>query len=223
MRHLKTTFRALAVFAGLALLAGCAAQDDLTEPPVPMGDFSLGYNIVVAQNAQAIQPTRKATPEEWEAAMKAEVARRFGRYEGDKLYHLGVSIDAYALAVPGIPVVLSPKSALVITVNIWDDAKGEKLNAEPKQMTVLESFSGGTLIGSGLVKSREEQMQNLAENAGKAIEHWMVLNRLEWFGETAPIPLDAQTVANGGKIATSKAAEPAPEDTASPVESETVN
>lgn len=197
MPRILSKLRVAVIGAGLLAIAGCAAPDDVLAPPVPLGDFSLGYNIVVTKNASAIGPSRKATPEEWEAVLKDEIGRRFGRYEGDKLYHLGVNLDGYALAVPGIPVLLAPKSAVVVSVNVWDDASQKKLNAEPKQLTVLESLSGETIVGTGLTRSRDEQMRALAFNAAKAIERWLVDNRAEWFGETAVAPAKSREAESG--------------------------
>lgn len=188
--------RVLAILV-LAVLAGCGqSKHDLTEPPEPLGDFRLGHNIVVTANAQLVPPSRGATPEEWEAVLKQEIARRFGRYEGDKYYHLGVSLDGYSLAVPGVPVVLAPKSAIVLTANVWDDAAGAKLNEEGKRLTVLEGLNGETVIGTGLTRSRDEQMQALAYNAALSIERWLVKNRAEWFGYV-DVPEGAETVSEG--------------------------
>ena len=116
------SLRALTALAlSLAVLAGCGAND-LDEPPAPLGNFALGLNVVVADNMQKVPISRDATVDEWEAAMKKAIDERFGRYEGTKLYNFGISVDAYALAPPGIPLIASPKSALVVTVTIWDDA-----------------------------------------------------------------------------------------------------
>ncbi len=54
--------RLVRLFAVLSLsfLAACAAEDP-NAPPEDFGDFALGYNIVVAKNAQAVGPSRKAT------------------------------------------------------------------------------------------------------------------------------------------------------------------
>ncbi|KGB80404.1 hypothetical protein JT55_19280 [Rhodovulum sp. NI22] len=200
-----TRARARAILGAVALvaLAACAGTQpgDPLEPPALLGDFRLGHNIVVADEAQKLPPSRKATADEWEAAVKTEVERRFGRYEGEKIYHIGVRVDGYALAVPGIPIILSPKSALVFTVNIWDDAAGQKLNAKPEQIAVLESVTGKTLVGSGLTRSREEQMQDLAQNAAKAIERWLVKNRADWFGQEEPEPVAEDAAAGGGEDA----------------------
>ncbi|SMX30880.1 hypothetical protein [Actibacterium lipolyticum] len=194
--------RLVVCIAGIAIVAGCTTSQDIPETPEPLGDFALGFNIVVAKNAQLIPPSRKAEPEEWEASIKSAIDQRFGRYEGDKLYHLGVSVDGFALAVPGIPVVLSPKSALVVTVNIWDDAAQAKLNEKPKQLTVLESLSGDTVLGSGLTQSREKQMKNLSFNTARLIERWLVENRAEWFGELeAPETSDAEAALEGTSVA----------------------
>lgn len=170
------------------LLAGCAAAEaDLQEPVQPIGAFKLGYAVVVADEAKLIPPSRGATAEEWEAALEGALTRRFGRYQGPQLYHVAVKVDAYALAIPGVPVLLSPKSVLSIGVTIWDDATKSKLNPEPRRFTVLERLSGETVIGSGLTQSRETQMENLAANAARLIEGWMRENP-DWFA-ARPEPL----------------------------------
>lgn len=175
--------RLLARFASLGLalaLAACAAPDPLEEDLPDMGDFRLAYNIVVADNMQQVPPSRNATPEEWVEVMTSEIDRRFGAYEGDRLYHIAINIDGYALAPPGIPVVLAPKSILVISANVWDDALGAKLHEEPRQITVFEGTSAATVIGSGFARTREEQMQILARNAARRVQLWMLENP-DWF------------------------------------------
>ena len=168
--------------AGLALvLAACAAPDPLDETLPDMGDFRLSHNIVVADNMQQVPPSRTATPEEWEEIITAEVDRRFGAYEGERLYHLGIAVDGYALAPPGIPVLLNPRSILVLSVNVWDDAAGEKLHEDPEQIYVFEGAAPETfLVGSGIARNREQQMQVLARNAARRIQLWL-LNNPEWF------------------------------------------
>lgn len=181
------------ILGAVLAIAGCSTQTELSSEVVALGDFRLGHNIVVADNAQLIPPSRGAEPDEWEAILTSEIARRFDRYEGEKLYHFGVAVDGYSLAVPGIPIVLSPKSALVVSIIVYDDSQGNngnngKLNLKRKQLTVLESLSGETVLGSGLTKSREQQMQNLAFNAARQIEKFLVENRAEWFGEDTVDP-----------------------------------
>lgn len=192
-------FARITLALALGLLAGCSAED-LSAPPPPIGDFQLGYNSVVADNAETAGPSRKATPEEWEAAFKQEIDKRIRRYQGNRLYHIGVGVNAYALAVPGVPVVISPKSVVVFTVDVWDDALQRPVNAEPKRFTVFEGISGSTLIGSGLTKTREQQMQTLSENAARKIADWLVENKA-WFtpeavaARTALPPLAKSAVA----------------------------
>lgn len=170
--------------AALCLLALTAcATGDLAEPPMPLGEFALGLNVAVADNMQMVPISRPATVEEWEATMMKAVNDRFGRYDGTKLYNIGISIDGFALAPPGIPVVAAPKSVLVVTANIWDDAAQKKLNAEGKQFTVFESLSGDTVIGTGLTRTKQQQMDALAFNAVKKVEEWL-LQHPEWFGMT---------------------------------------
>jgi hypothetical protein len=173
-----------ALLGAALVLAGCAVSDEPSGPPAPFGDFRLGYAITVADKAKQAGPSRQATPEEWEAEINRAVRARLDRYQGEKLYHIGVGVRAYALAIPGIPIVLSPKSALVAAVDVWDDSARRTINAEPKEFTVFEDFSGSTVIGSGLTRSREEQMQTLAANLADRINAWLVENEA-WFSSEA--------------------------------------
>ncbi len=170
----------IALCLGLPLLAACQTND-LMEPPVPLGGFALGLNVAVADNVQKVPISRETTPDAWEVAMKKAIADRFGRYEGTKLYNIGISIDAYALAPPGVPLVLKPKSVLVITANVWDDAAQKKLNVEGKQFTIFEKMSAETVIGSGVTQTKQKQMEVLSYNAAKKVEEWFLENPA-WFG-----------------------------------------
>ena len=194
----------------LCLMAGLSAcaRNDLAEPPVPLGEFALGLNIAVADKVEMVPISRPATVEEWEAAMIEAVDDRFGRYEGTRLYNIGISIDAYALAPPGIPVVAAPKSILVVTANIWDDAAQKKLNPEGHQITVFESLSGETVIGTGITRSKKQQMEALAFNAVKKVEDWL-LEHPDWFGMTGE-ELEAAMAARAEAMKAAKKAPAAP-------------
>lgn len=174
----------LMILACAALISACAPKDDLAEVPVPIGDFLLGHNIVLADKAQIGPLSRTATAEELQTAVQDAVQARLGRYQGDLYFHLGINIDAYALALPGIPVVARPKSILVASVTVWDDAKGVKINPEPKQLFVFESTTPETFISSGLTQTREKQLANLSINMARKIENWLRENE-DWFGGKA--------------------------------------
>ena len=191
-------FSAAAILSGCLALSACG-KSDLADPPVPLGDFALGLNIVVADKVQKVPISRTATPEEWETAMKKAVDDRFGRYSGPRLFNIGISVDGYALAPPGIPVVAAPKSVLVVTANVWDDAKQLKLNDKGEQFTVFESLSGETFVGTGLTRTKRQQMDALSYNAVKKVEQWF-LKHPEWFnipqdGVTVPVFDDSPSVA----------------------------
>ena len=172
----------------LGLLGACASQEDLSKPPEPMGDFLLGHNIIVADAAQQGPLSRKADPDDWEAALKKAIDERLGRYDGDHYFHIGTHVDAYVLAIPGVPFVATPKSVLIISVNVWDDRTGRKLTAEPKQLTVFERSEKSTfIIGSGLRNSKAAQMRNLSRNAARLIQKYLLENP-EWFG-LPPLPV----------------------------------
>ncbi|MEE9388049.1 MAG: hypothetical protein V3U96_05535 [Paracoccaceae bacterium] len=179
-----------AIFATvMAVLAGCSLPADVDAPQVALGDFRFGHNIIVVNEPEMGPLSRPQTDEAWHAALTRAMDSRFGSYEGDKFYHIGIKMDAYVLALPGVPVVFKPKSVLVVTLNMWDDALGEKVNQEAKVLTIFEGLSGESLIGSGLTQNKEKQMTTLANNMAKAIQDW-ILENPEWVGLP---PLDAQT------------------------------
>lgn len=175
--------RLIRALPGLALLVVVAACDanDAGQPPRPMGNFAMGLNIVVPETAQTIAISRKAEPEEWKTVMIAAMEERFGGYRGDKLFDFGISIDGYMLAPPGVPVVASPRSALIITVNVWDDAKKQLLVKGGKRLVIMEGVSGDSFVGSGWTQNKQAQMKKLATNAAKAVQDYM-LEHPEWLG-----------------------------------------
>ncbi len=179
--------RAIALTGALALLGACAGHADLEDAnPDPIGDFRMAHNIVVASSMQRGPLSREATPQEWQEALTAAIDERLGRFDGESMYHIATNVDGYVLAVPGIPIVAAPRSLLLVRVNVWDDSTGEIINESPRQLTIFEDISGGTLISSGLTQSREEQMENLARNAARSIQTWLEANR-DWFGDD-PVP-----------------------------------
>ena len=166
--------RAVLGVVTMVLLAACSPSADLNDAPVPLGDFRLEHNIVIASEAQRGPLSRPATEEQLQEAVRGALAERFGRYQGASRYHFGVSVEGYVLAQPGIPLVLAPKSALILNVTVYDDAAGGKLNEKPEQIIVLETFGTAPIIGTGYTKSAEEQLTELSRNAAKAVERYLV-------------------------------------------------
>ena len=188
---MKRAFFAVA----LAVLSACTSEPDITDPPVDLGNFRLGHNVVVAPFAQTSGAvSREASEEELTTALKEAIDARFGRYEGEKQYHLGVSIEGYILARAGVPVVAAPKSAMIIRVTVWDDAQAKKLNVPPEQMTVLEDLDGESLLGTGWTQSADKQLNGLAQNAALAIEKFLVEQNIRqgWFMEEGYVPPEVE-------------------------------
>ncbi len=192
-------FRVLSLLAVVGL-AACTNPNDLDRAPVDLGNFELGHNVVVAPNLTKGPVSREASKDEWIAAMKLAIDERFGRYDGTRFYHFGISVEGYVLAIPGVPLVASPKSALILKITVWDDKSGKKLNDEPEMITVVESISGNTIISSGLTQSKEKQMENLTRNAAKLIQNWLVRQRANegWFGSGDAAADEAETQAASG-------------------------
>jgi hypothetical protein len=178
-------FTSWAALTAAALVLAACQTNDLKEPPVPLGTFQLGLNVVITDKMQVPGISRDVTPKEMEAAITKAVAARFDypRYEGDRLLNFGIFVDGYLLAPPGIPLVMSPASVMMVTVNVFDDATGKKLNEGGTRLTVVEKGSPETLIGSGLTQTKEKQLEILAYNVAKRIEGYLLENP-DWLGMT---------------------------------------
>ena len=162
-------------------LAACAAEEDLSLPPEPLGQFRLGHNIAIADNVQRGPFSRDFTEAQLEASVQNAVALRLRRYDGDGLYHLGIVVGGIVLAKPGIPIVYAPQSVMILDVNVFDNATQEKLNDEPERITVGEGLRNAVpVFGSGYVRSPEEQLENLSFAAAREIEEWLRYNP-DWF------------------------------------------
>ncbi len=212
-------FRLFAVLFTVMALTGCTNPNDLDKNPVYLGDFKLGHNVVVAPKLTKGPASRTATKEEWITEMKAAIDERFSRYDGDNFYHLGISVEGYVLAIPGVPIVASPKSALIINVTAWDDTRQQKLNEKPEQITILESFSGNTIFGSGLTQSKQKQMYNLTRNASKQIQNWLERenDKNGWFEpDGKPAAGKKKPVVQAQPTSAKDAATPAAKNTAAP-------
>lgn len=165
--------RLFALLGGLMFLAACntGPQDRV---PESLGEFKLGHNVVVASKMRQGPVSRDATAEEWETTIKSAVQQRFGGFDGDQLYHLGISVEGFMLAPPGVPVLYNPRSMLVINVTVWDDSAGKKLNDEVHQITVLEDSTTQTFFkGSGRERTKQEQMDGLTANALDQLGDWL--------------------------------------------------
>ncbi|MBV1927090.1 MAG: hypothetical protein KUG62_08015 [Rhodobacteraceae bacterium] len=182
--------RLFAVLCSLVFLVGCGGSGVLDQPPPPLGDFKLGHNIVVTSKMQKGPISREASEEEWKEVLTGAIGDRFGRYDGEGLYHFGISVEGYMLAPKGVPLLYSPKSALILNVTVWQDSKARKLNESPYQMTIFESTDEESVIlGSGWGRDKDEQLVGLSFNATLALEKWLVQQHedLGWFTPDAKV------------------------------------
>lgn len=168
--------RMLAPLLSLSFLAACAVPDPELDEQVPLGDFRLASNVAVTQSARKMGVTRDATAEEWEKVLEDAIDARFKRYTGETPYVISYSLDGYILATKGGRLALAPRSAMSMTVHIWETDPLNRLEDRSKQLLVLEQLDGETIIGSGLFRTKEQQMENLGAQFAKAVERWLVAN-----------------------------------------------
>ncbi|WP_271951283.1 hypothetical protein [Ruegeria faecimaris] len=186
--------RILTLITGLALMGACT-QTQVYEEPESLGEFKLRVNYAFADKAVQGPVSRDATPDEWTAAIQNAVDIRLGRYKGAQEYDIGISLEGYMLAPPGIPVIYNPKSTAIVLVNVYDVNKKEFL-AKGKQFQVLEDTTGGSALkGSGHERTKQEQMSGLALKVADRVEEWLAEEHLEngWFDRRPELiqPLDS--------------------------------
>ncbi len=169
IRHLISVLCLMAV-------AACAVPNPDLEKQVDLGDFRLLGNVAVTTNARKMGVSRDASAEAWETALEAAVQKRFGRYQGETPYTLSYSLDGYILATKGGRLALAPRSAMSMTVHIWQTDPLDRLEDRSKQLLIFEQLDGESVIGSGLFRDGDEQMANLAAQFAKAMERWLVAN-----------------------------------------------
>ncbi len=171
----------LGALAACVFLTACDAPPELPPDPTPIGDFRLGFITTSTEGSVVPDVSRKIGDEELETVLNAALRERLGRYKGDKWYHLSVSVEGYVLAPPGIPVIASPRSGMVLRIVVWDDAAGIALN-EPHSLTVVEPVSPETVVGSGYARSAEEQAVAVSRFAASVVEDWLKSS------ENSPLP-----------------------------------
>jgi hypothetical protein len=165
----------------LTVLACGTVEEDLSEAPMPLGQFRLGHNIAIADNVTKGQFSSEFTDIQIEVAVQNQVAQRLRRYDGDGLYHLGIVVGGIVLAQPGVPIVYAPKPVMILDVTVFDNATQEKLNAEPKRIFAGEGMRNAVpFLGSGNVRSVELQLENLSASTAREIESWLRENP-DWF------------------------------------------
>lgn len=184
-------FRRLALVVGLLLVAACARDASVEDAPSDMGNFRLGHTAVVVNAPEKGPFSRNASDAELKDALETALRDRFGSYAGDEFYHIGVKLDLYALAMPGVPVVMAPRSVFIVSVSFWQDSTQTRLSEEGgKGLTVYEGPTFEAVVSSGIFRSKKAQMRILADNTAKAIQDW-ILENPEWIGLEAP-KTDAQ-------------------------------
>ena len=169
-----------------ALLSACTSALDPTVERSGLGDFKLDRLVVIVDDPTTSIVSREASDAQLKAAVTQAVEKRLRRFSGDGSYSIGIKVQGYVLAPPGIPVLFAPRSTLFLSVNAYDSVP-QRLNEDTRNLTVWEDAGGDTVIGSGYSQTGQEQLDELAENAAIEIERWLRENE-DWFGGAGARP-----------------------------------
>ena len=170
----------------LIALGACTSPLDPEVQRSGLGDFRLQHLVVIVDDPIKGPVSRSATDAALKAAVTDAVGARFRRFAGDTPFSIGIKVQGYVLAPRALPVLFAPRSHLFLSVNVYDGAQ-QRLNAETLNLTVNERAGGDTVIGSGYSQTAEQQLAELADNAGIEIERWLRENE-DWFGGAAARP-----------------------------------
>ena len=159
--------------------SACSISNYPTEiPTIPnIGNFKLGHLVVKAENTQKGFFSRNVSEEILEKTLKEKLSKLLNNQNGDHFFHISAVISGYVLAKSGIPVLLSPKSVLIIDVFIFDDQTQQKVFENPRRFSIFESFSSDTIIGTGLTLTAEQQLDDLTTIAVNKIGDWLIDNK----------------------------------------------
>ena len=189
--------RILALLSALAVLAACG-ETRLEEAPEDLGAFQARVTHVYTEKALQWPLSRDADHSEWTAPIETALNTRLRRYAGAQEYDVAVTLEGFMLAPPGVPVLFSPKSAVVVNVFVYDVAEKTFL-AKKHQMEIFESTTGeSALLGSGHARTKEQQIQGLAINIADKVEEWMARQHKEqgWFAPRAGAETASQAAAD---------------------------
>lgn len=177
-------FRPAALLMAVAVMVGCTSELPPDVSQSDLGEFRLDRLVVIVDGPEQMPFSRQIGDEALEVALTEAVDERLRRFDGDQLYSVGINLQGYSLAAPGIPVLAAPRSLLAMSVNVYDD-RPVRLNRSPKRLVVTEDAGGDTVVGSGFTQSAEEQLAELVDNAAIEIERWLRQNP-QWFAPKPP-------------------------------------
>jgi hypothetical protein len=174
------------ILFALALLSACTSDIDPSVERSGLGDFNLDRLVVIVDDPTSSIVSRSASDDQLRKAVTDAVDARLRRFQGDGSYSIGIKVQGYVLAPPGIPVLFAPRSTLFLSVNAYDDVPS-RLNVDTRNLTIWEDAGGDTVIGSGYSQTAQEQLDEMASNAAIEIELWLRENE-DWFGGPSARP-----------------------------------
>lgn len=178
--------RLLAALSALVLLSACG-ETRLDEPPEDLGAFSARVTHVYTEKALQWPMSRDAEHSEWTAQIENALDTRLRRYAGGQEYDVAVTLEGFMLAPAGVPVLFSPKSAVVVNVFVYDVA-AETFLAKKHQLEIFEDTTGeSAILGSGHARTKEEQIAGLSVRIADAVEEWLAEEHKAngWFKQKA--------------------------------------
>lgn len=78
---------------------------------------------------------------------------------------------------------------MIFEVTLFDNDTGERMNEEPFRITAFEGLENTSIVGSGLIRKKDEQLENLARDGARQLHEWLIDNA-DWF---IPDPDQART------------------------------
>lgn len=182
--------RLLAALSAFVILAACG-ETRLDEPPKDLGAFRARVTHVYTEKALQWPMSRDADHSEWTAKIENALDTRLRRYGGSQEYDVAVTLEGFMLAPAGVPVLFSPKSAVVVNVFVYDVA-AETFLAKKHQMEIFEDTTGeSAILGSGHARTKDEQIAGLSIRIADAVEEWLAREHEAngWFApKAAPQP-----------------------------------
>ncbi len=145
------------------------------KPVEPLGQFQAGpRRSSWPQRRQGPRHRADATTMNGSPGSMRRSSRRFRRYDGDQFYHLGVRVEGYVLAAPGIPLVVRAQIGVIVTVTVCGRRRGhEAERRSPSRSPCSKRCRARRSSASGLTQTKEEQLTAAVAERRPEIENWL--------------------------------------------------
>lgn len=163
-----------------ALLGMSSCGDGVLFPapsgPLHLANIRIGHVGVVTSGMVQGAYSNAVSPEDLASHLRGAITSKLAGLDGARSYNIGVKVTSYMLANPAVPTVSSPKSALIMSVTVWDDSRGQKPVAPPATVIAVDGLYGTSVFITKQQGDKDHRLAALSAKAALEIERYLTKN-----------------------------------------------